>query len=652
MTRNAEEQQTMSTRHGTGRSGSRRDRRGAATVSHRQGAAWLQRRIDHDETAFRRRAGATEALSRLRSVSDALVYRIDGDRVDLVLGRRLGGFALEAARGVPAVQAFVHRFYRDHGAVFSPSPLPEASLRVERVKSAAITVADVRQYVDGVPVTDARWTLLFDGDGHLTQVMGAPIDPVTITVGRRPVIDADQAVALALDDESVAPDDAKASAQLAIEGRANRLVWTVELNGRRHPSLHRTVGIDAHDGTVIAREDRRRHGTVAIPVTRYSHPGGALDSTGRTMTANINVDTESLLGVPGVPMYSLQRLGPGRSRIWNAKPVGADADPEFIRTKSLDSDHFQQRPGISANWVFNEQQTYYWAQTLKTAVDEWGREPNDYGHYPVDSSRAVNVEIVVNGDDSMENDWKGRDEDWGVQHGFIRNNAPRDWFPGIPDDQDDVQAVFLFNSAGNSASPQFFGPEYSSSYSIIAHEVGHFITWQYGDWLGPTGTELGGSLGEGHSMVMAAMLGKHHFGAALNYVESEYVTTGGQPQWKHEPALRYSDMDCITTDRYDLAHPFVQAMWRLMNNLDINDNPIWGSADAAVSNTADLFMYSVYCHTSDSTMTWDKVCLGLLSHLHQRLVDGVERDPLSNTYCAVFDVFSAHGLLQKCDSSP
>ena len=129
----------------------------AATISPRKGAAWLQRRIHRDETGFRRRTGAADGLSRLRSVSEALVHRVDGDRVDLVLGRILGGF-----------QAFVSRFYRDHWAVFCASVLPEGSLRVERVKSGTITVADVRQYLDGIPVNDARWTLVFDRDGHLT----------------------------------------------------------------------------------------------------------------------------------------------------------------------------------------------------------------------------------------------------------------------------------------------------------------------------------------------------------------------------------------------------------------------------------------------------------------------------------------------------
>ena len=141
--------------------------------------------------------------------------------------------------------------------------------------------------------------------------------------------------------------------------------------------------------------------------------------------------------------------------------------------------------------------------------------------------------------------------------------------------------MFLFNSAGNSSSPQFFGPELSSSYSIVAHEVGHYISWQYGGWSGPAGTELARSLNEGHSMVLAALLGKQHF-SALEYDESEYVTTGSKTageQWSHyvygQTPLRYSAMDCVDDDAYYVAWPFVQAMWRLMNNQGPDGDPIW-----------------------------------------------------------------------------
>ncbi len=631
-------------------------------VTPAQTAAWLQRRVNHDETAFRRRTGASDALSRLRAASEALVYRVSGDRTDLLLGRRLSGLPLAAARDAAAVQDFVSRFYRDHWVLFSASALPEGSMRVERVRSASTTVAEVRQYIDGIPVTDARWTLVFDRSGHLTHVMGAPFNPARITVARRPGIDAEQAVAVALGYESLAREDVEASTQLAIEGRTDRLVWTVELKGRRDPSIFPVLGVDAHRGTVVARGERCEHGVVAIPVTHYSHPGGIKDSTGSTTTTDINVDVTELALPPKVPnppatetLFSLQRVGPGRSRIWNAKRTGADPWPLFSRTISTQANYFTKPPGLSTTNVFNEQQTYYWAQTLKTAVDEWGREPNDYGHYPVDASRAVNVEIVVNGDAAMEGYWS---KGGSAMHGYFRSTTPGSWFSSSAAE---VPAVFLFNSAGNSASPQFFGPEYSGSYSIIAHEVGHFISWQYGEWKGPSGTELGGSLNEGHSMVLAALLGKQYFGA-LEYDESEYVTTGGKgsdgKQWSHfeygMPALTYSAMDCVNDDRYYMAWPFVQAMWRLMNNMDVNGDPIWSSAEAAISNTADLFMYSLYCFTADTTMTWDKLCLALLTRVFERITDGLEKDPLPgyDSYCAVDAVFREHGLLTECVNSP
>ena len=99
-----------------------------------------------------------------------------------------------------------------------------------------------------------------------------------------------------------------------------------------------------------------------------------------------------------------------------------------------------------------------------------------------------------------------------VMHGYFRQNTPRSWFVGHPGSAAIVPAVFFFNSPGNSGSPQFFGPDHSSSYSIIAHEVGHFISWQYGGWQGPADTELANSLNEGFSMVLPCLLGKHTFG--------------------------------------------------------------------------------------------------------------------------------------------
>ena len=627
------------------------------TLTPAQGAAWLQLRIDHDDTAFRRRAGASDALKRLRGKSEALVYRVAGDRIDLLLGRRIGGGALAEPRDAGAVQDFVAGFYREHGALFGGSPLAPGSLRVERVRSGSTTVAEVGQYVDGVPVGDARWTLLFDGDGHLTEVTGAPFDPSRITIPRRPAIGADEAIALALGHEGVAREDADATARLVIDGRANRLVWDVELNGTRRPSLFGSLAIDAHARTVVSRRDRCEHGVVAIPVVHYSHPGGILDSSASTESSQINIDSTTppppKPNLPTSTFYSLQRLGSGRARIWNAHNDAGDRTPLFAQTSSALPGYFRNEPGATTNDIFNEQQTYYWAQVLKTHVDEWGREPNAYGHYPVDSARAINAEIVVNGDAAMEDDWSSSGT-MGVQHGYFRADAPRSWFYDHPSSASQVPAVFLFNSAGNADSPQFFGPEHSSSYSIVGHEVGHFISWQYGSWSGP----LGSSLNEGHSMVLAALLGKQHF-PALTYEESAYVTTGakiGGKQWPHyvygQSPLLYSAMDCENDDHYYVAWPFVQAMWRLMNNKGPDGDPVWGSDSAAIANTADLFMYGLHAFTADSTMTWDKLCLGLLGRVYDRISSDLEQQPLANTYCGVYEVFKQHALLTRCVNSP
>lgn len=632
-------------------------------ITIQRAAAELQRITDRDEGELRRREGARPALDRLREASEALVYRIRGDHVDLLIGRKIGGVCLAPARDVAAVQAFVDRFYTEFGTVFSGSRLAENRLRVQRVRSAGTTLAELGQYVDGVPVVDACWTLIFDRQGYLTHVTGAPFDPARLTASVQPALDADRAIVLSLEHDSLTPHDVAARAQLVIEGRRNRLLWVVDLKGRRRPADSCSVRVDGHSGRVVGRDDRRDHGVVSIPITHYSHPDGVYDSSGSVATHSINVDTVVIAAPPKVPnppppetLYSMQRIGSGRSRIWNAKrPGGASDPPAFQRTVSTDRNYFIKQPGASTSYnIFNEQQTYFWAQTLKTAMDVWGREPNDYGHYPVDAARAVNVEIVVNGDASMEEPWGGTS----VYHGFFIDDVPGDWFGGDPDDE--RPTVFLFNSAGNTNSPQFIGPEISSSYAIIAHEVGHFLSWQYGNFDGPSGTNLGRSLREGFSMVMSALLGKHHFGTALSYTESRNVTTGGDGLWSYavigQPALKYSDLDCDEDNgdgAYYLARPFVLAMWRLMNNLDVDGNPIWGSADSALANTADLILYAMYNFTADSTMTWDKLCLALTARVYERVEQGLEKEPINgyDAYCAVVNVFTAHGLLHECRNS-
>lgn len=636
-------------------------------ITDSQAAAWLQEKLDRDEGAFKVRPGAASALERLRTVSAAVAYRLKGDRVELLVGRKIGGRALSAARDARAVHDFADRFYREYGALFSASVFPENSLRVESTRSVATTVAKLQQYVDGIPVVDARWTMIFDVTGFLTHVTGAPFDPAGISVDTRPHLDGDRAIVLVLEHLSqllgkgalVAPQDVETSASLAIEGRNNRLVWMIDLKSAKQPSLFSGFSVDAHRGTVVAHDDCCEHGLVVIPVTHYSHSGGVKDSSGSTTTTEINVDT---IEVPGVgDVYALQRLGSGRCRIWNAKPVGTDATPIFSRAISFLEDYFTKEPGTTDDNIFNEQQTYYWAQSLKTHVDEWGRQPNDYGHYSVDTNRDVNVEVVVNGDASMEDDWSA-DGKAGAMHGYFRSETPRSWFLNHPGTASEVPAVFLFNSAGNSASPQFFGPEYSSSYSIVAHEAGHFISWQYGRWSGASGTELAGSLNEGHSMVLAALFGKQRF-PDLSYTDSAFVTTGSRTgpsdaQWSHfvygTPALTYSSMDCISDNRYYIAWPFVQAMWRLMNNMDAAGDRIWNTDEAAITNTADLFMYSLYYFTDDSTMTWDKLCICLLARIYERIDNGLEKEPLPEygSYCGVFSVFQEHGLLSECVNSP
>ena len=179
----------------------------------------------------------------------------------------------------------------------------------------------------------------------------------------------------------------------------------------------------------------------------------------------------------------------------------------------------------TTNNVFNEQQTYYWAQTLKTAVDLWGREPNDFGHYPVDASRAVNVEIVVNGDGDNGGCLEaGRGVITAISARRARAAGSRLQLP--------VHRArrLPFNSAGNTTARSSSAP---STPAPTRSSLTRWGTLSAGSMA--AGRARGTNLGvpeRGPPMVIAALLGKQHFGA-LEYDESEYVTTGGDGQWSH-----------------------------------------------------------------------------------------------------------------------
>jgi hypothetical protein len=542
----------------------------------RDAAARLQQTAA-DPRVSRLRPEVDEGLRRLRDTTEVLVPRIRGDRVEQVFGCRIGGVRLGARRDVAATQAYVDAFYAAYGVVFGAGTLGLGELRVMRVRPGPPTAVDVQQHLAGVPVLGARWTLLFDHHGDLSQVTGAPVDPTRLQVAIAPTVAAEDAVQVALRYERRQPGEVAARASLVVDGASRRLLWAVRIRARRNPEHAATVYVDAHSGEVSRRASTldRSVETRDIPVTHYSHPGGAIDSTGHLATHTINIDAAVIAPPPKVPnpppteiRYSLQRLGPGRTRIWNAKQVGLDTEPVFEQTVSTDRRYFTKTPGNTSTWVFNEQQTYFWAQTLKSAVDRWGREPNAYGHYPVDPARAVMVEVVVNGDACMEEAWGSS-----VNHGFFLDDAPGTWFGR--DANDEVPSVYLFNSAGNAGSAHFFGPERSSSYAIVAHEVGHFISWQYGNFDGPSGTVIGRSLREGFSMVLPLLFGKEHFGGAFGYADSGYETNTKAP-------LQHTALDGQAGNPYTLATPFAQAMWRLMNDLDINGRPIWGAPTSRV----------------------------------------------------------------------
>lgn len=588
-----------------------------------------------------------------------------------------GGLFLDRPGDVESADRTTRSFLEKHAQRFGISEQP-AAVSPETVVRESRGLANQRltyqQYYRGLPVVDGNFAAFFDSDGAFRGLSGAPWPDRAMPRNVRPRIDEQTAVAAAIEhvQKGLESDSLRkhlnADAELMVSGGLRRLVWKVMVLHSRGLGVERELLIAADNGEILSDYNLIAFGAEPVSVRYLLHPGGVKDATPAggenppTALTSINVNPEPF---GSACLVRLQRLGSGRARMWNARlSGGTTTDPLFGATMTLGPCDdlrqltlFRQEPETSSSddstWRFNEQTTYVRAQILKTQLDNWGRRSgSNYGYYyPVDSGRDVNVEIVVNGDSLRESDWCGV----GVMHGCSRNNAGpsmSDWFPNV----DIPRVVFLFNSAGNSGSPQFVGVEQSPSYSIIAHEVGHFISWTYGGWPG-TSSNMRGSLNEGMSMALPAVWGKERFGTALDYTDSIEVTTGsrvGGAQWAHHSAgnpLRYDSLGCTSENRYKLAWPWVQAMWELANNRDAETgDAIWTSDSAASRNTADFLMDILYTQAGVSDRDWNDIATRILVHQLQRHLAGRERGARPNfeSFFRTVSVLSHHGLFNSC----
>jgi hypothetical protein len=596
---------------------------------------------------------------------DATTVTVDErGQVDLLQGKALGQVRTSDGSAAAMLKA-VQQFLAEHGSVYGLA-------KGEVVDTTLVTSNKVgrgqrivlQQLHRGLPVEDGQLTAIFDEHGALRDVIGhvqpaAALDRLIRGGNERLSLDVarnflarERGVA-----ERALPFDLASDRILSV--RHGSELWRVRVADEADHAEGAEVWVSAA-GEVIDRIEHVGHDAREVDIRAFDHANGAaFDLT--TQVEPMNVDVEKVGPLNLRCEYSLQRLGSGRARMWNAKNVANDDDtPLFTRRKVRQlcglpaPAHFTTQPGTDdEDWVFNEQQTYFWAQSFKTMVDEWGREANAMGEYEPDAARKVNVEIVVNGDSSRETDWC-----ISVQHGCFVNDVAKSRFSGIDTDLDRVPTVYLFNSAGNSGSPQFQGSEVSPTYAIVIHEVGHFVSWTYGNW-SAANNRMRSSLNEGFSMVMPALYAADKW-TAIDYADSAEVTTGsriGGVQWTHHvrgtAAQVYSAMDCDATNgvnSYQLAWPFVQAMWHLAHNVDEDGNAIFTSQQAAVHNAADMMMYALSALTANSTMNWKKLSNSILSHLEDQIDANVTegmpsgRDPVAQ----VRDVFDEHGLLDDC----
>lgn len=577
-----------------------------------------------------------------RALGPHVLGRFRDGRPRSLFGLGLGEVQLEEPLDEVEAERAVRGFLTAHADLYGLAEGQAQHLELVEVQKSDRLGLQFQQRHHGLRVVEGRLYAGFSVDGRLMRIVGRPVPQDKLPSATQKRVSMQRAEGAARD---LAPDIQHVEAELVMS-EVRGLGFESTVVG---PTIESTAWVDARTGVARILHDDIGHLLKSIPVTHYRHNGGSRTET-VSVTGDINVDIQdyTFLGLPTYCMFQLQRLGSGRARIWQG--FGEPATPSFSQSSYFapctSDEWFTQLQGATSDRQFNEQHTYVWAQRLKTFVDNWGRRPNSYGHYPVDSGRDVNVEIVVNGSSSRELDWCGT----GVQHGCFRRSASRSWFNGHPGSGTTVPAVFLFN-VGNS-SYHFNGTDNSASYAIIAHEVGHFISWTYGRWQGP----IRSSINEGFSMVIAGLMAKDRW-SAIDYADDDEVTTGG-PMWdRHTNSSNlevYAGMSC-GDNAYELARPFVQFMWRLMNNQDHNGDPVWSTDEAAIRNTADRFMDAMHDLAGVSTVEWDDVADHIFYRTYESIyVDGTEQGVLpasflfSDSLVRMWSLVLNHGLDGTC----
>jgi hypothetical protein len=623
-------------------------------------------------------------LRELEGGSDTIFIRETDGRIRSIWDQKLGGVELSRAGDREEADHEVRRFLAEHAELFGVEPEPGRGLELNESRGETNLRLSYRQRHHDLRVVDSNFAAFFDETGGFNGLSGAPWPESLFPDDVSTRISESEAVSNAIHkvrstlQGSYLTDALKGYPELVISGARGSVLWKVLIVHQTNMGAKRELLIDAQTGEVVEDVNLIATGVKKLSVLCLAHKGGKLDdsTTGNPSTElhDIHVNLEPF-GNGTYCLVRLQRLGTGGgARMWNARlSGGTDSAPVFGAAMALapcndlsQIVYFQQEPqsGIVEDYSFrfNEQNTFVWAQKFKTQIDEWGRKganKNGY-HYPVDAGRDVNLEIVVNGAARQEVDWYLSDQNWkgekpNTMHGFFRSRddgVPSSWFPGVSN----PCVVFFFNSQGNQNSPQFIGDEFTASYAIIAHEIGHFISWTYGDWFGAS-KNMRISLQEGISMAFPAIWGKSRWPKSLGYTDSGEVTTGSfveGTQWKYHPPeypRRYDLYDCEKQNPYKLAWPFVQAIWELANNVNkLNEQPIWDDDEAAVDNTADLVMNLLHTRAGVSGRTWTDLACGMLVHQYFRHKSGRELAPLSNmkSILRVIDVLDHHGLFDGC----
>lgn len=306
-------------------------------------------------------------------------------------GLGLRAVQVEDPLDVEAAEVAVRRFLSEHPALYGVrlEQLQPEALTLETVRQTDRLSFDLQQRSAGLEVTQGLLIVSFDVQGRLQSIVGRLVPQGDLPAVLTPTLSAAEVGAHAM--AGAAPGSQLVDARLRIDVARGGLVYDARVLGRTQDEVR---VVDASTGEILTTDEQIAHlESERIRMRYYYHPGGS-------RTLDSQAFTSPLVDIPVINtswgrlcVYQLQRDRVGGLRIWNGKGITASTPefsrPQFLRRCGDTSGVFDVAPDSSSDDRFNQQQTYLWAERFADAVDDWGRQANRYGHYPMDTNRPT-----------------------------------------------------------------------------------------------------------------------------------------------------------------------------------------------------------------------------------------------------------------------